>query len=101
MNKREIFFPKQMSIYGANLTRNLKMGKMSQEDSVNTFTMEIFLHGNFTVSLEGKKLTLMENICVYIYIFFFSLQRIEHSVCHNEIHQELLPLASRLAFASA
>ena len=60
-----------MSIYGANLTRNLKMGKMSQEDSVNTFTMEIFLHGNFTVSLEGKKLTLMENICVYIYIFFF------------------------------
>ena len=60
-----------MCIHGANLTRNLKMGKMPQDDSVNTFTMEIFFPGNFTVSLEGKKLTLMENICIYIYIFFF------------------------------
>ena len=51
------------------------MGKMPQDDSVNPFTTEIFLHGNFTVSLEGKKLTLMENICVYIYIYIFFLAK--------------------------
>ena len=64
-----------MCIHGANLTRNLQMGKMPQDDSVNPFTTEIFLHGNFTVSLEGKKLTLMENICVYIYIYIFFLAK--------------------------
>ena len=71
------------------------MGKMPQDDSVNPFTMQIFLHGNFTVSLEGKKFTLVENIYIY------SLQRIEHSRCSNEIYQEPLPLASGLMLGIA
>lgn len=31
------------------------MEKMPQNDSVAPFTIQIFLHGNFTVSLEGGK----------------------------------------------
>lgn len=38
---------------------------MPQDDSVNPFTMQIFLHGNFTVSLKGKKVTLMETVCIF------------------------------------
>lgn len=43
VNKRENIFSKQMCIHGANLTRNLKMGKIPQDDSVNTF-----YHGGFS-----------------------------------------------------
>lgn len=62
---------------------------MSQNDSVNPFIMEIFLHGNFSFFRGEEKDTLMENM-------FFFLERIENSMCGNEIFQELFLLARGL-----
>ena len=59
-----------------------------------------------SVSLEEKG-ALMENEYMYsLYIFiyistFFSLHRIEHSMCSDKIYQELLLLASGLVLGIA
>lgn len=41
--------------------------KMPQDDSVNPFTMQIVLYGNFPVYFEGNKVTLMDNIYLFPY----------------------------------
>lgn len=77
---------------------------MSQNDSVNHFTKQISLHGNFRVSLDVVRRTGQggEGTC-YLggeYILFF-LEIIEYSLCNNEIYQEPYLLANRLELGIA
>lgn len=57
--------------------------------SIFFYHEECFSYGNFRVILEGKKVSLMENM-------FFSLGRIENFICANNIYQGLFLLAHGL-----